>query len=186
MRGVGCSLGYSIGRGCGEVSAPNGDRIEDKSGRKRVSHVRPHALIVTNDEDLRDFLQEGLTLGGFWVSIIASAIQTLEVFRLRSFDLVLIDRALAGLDALELVRRLRRQPDNEIGSGPRTDVPILLVVDHDNLEAEAAIAAGVDTVLAPPIDLDTLVPTLHQIVLAWRARHPDRPWANQVAQLRPD
>ncbi len=163
------------------MSAP----ISDQSGRKRVDHVRPHALIVTNDEDLRDFLQEGLTLGGFWVSIIASAIQTLEVFRLRSFDLVLIDRGLSGLDALELVRRLRRQPDSEAESGPRTDVPIVLIEDHAGLE-DTAIAAGADTVLAPPLELDTLVPTLHQIVLAWRAQHPDRPWADQVAQLRPD
>lgn len=152
----------------------------------RAASVRPHVLIVTDDEDLRDFFQEGLILGGFWVSVIASGVQTLEVFRLRSFDLVLIDGALAGLGALELIRRLRSPSTEDPTAVPRTDVPILVLMEQGNDDQHAAIAAGANAILRPPLELEVLLTQLMQIVLDWRAAHPDRPWADQVAQLRPD
>lgn len=179
MRGLGLPVGYSIRIGIGAMSVSDEDRVR----ARRNVRVRPHVLIVTDDADLRDFLQEGLLLGGFWVSVIASGIQALEVFRLRAFDLVLMDGGLTGFDANELIRRLRL-PDTG-GNGPRTEVPILAIADHD-AAARSAMAAGADESLVPPLELEELVPRLHRIVREWRARHPDRPWADQVAQLRPE
>ncbi|MCC6792252.1 MAG: response regulator transcription factor, partial [Thermomicrobiales bacterium] len=98
---------------------------------QRSALARPHVLILGDDLDLTSFLSEGLTIGGFWTSVIASGIQALEVFRLRTFDLVLIDVAMKGMGALEVIRRLRL-PGAE--DSPRTDIPIL------------AIAAGLDEV----------------------------------------
>ena len=147
---------------------------------------RPHVLIVSDDPELRQFLGEGLLYGGFWTSAIASAIQTLEVFRVRSFDLVLVDAALAGLGALELVRRLRGRSDRAGTGAPRTDVPVLLIAGAPGeVEPEAASAAGADGVIEPPIALEELVPRLHRVVAAWRAAHPDRPFADAAAQRRP-
>lgn len=151
--------------------------------RKQAIHMRPHVLIVTNDPDLRDFLQEGLLFGGFWVSVIASGVQTLEVFRLRTFDLVLVDADLPGLSSSELIRRLRSAPSN--AGDTRTDVPVLLIVADDREIEREARHAGADAVLAPPIELDSLIPLLHSTIEEWRRRHPDRPWADQAAQLRP-
>ena len=179
MRELGLPVGYSIRGGNGAMSVPN----EDHAKKQRATPVRPHILIVTDDADLRDFLQEGLLLGGFWASIIASGVQALEVFRLRTFDLVLIDSALAGFDGVELIRRLRRPDDG--GLGPRTDVPIVTIAD-DAAAARSDLAAGADEALVPPIELEELAPRLHHIVHEWRARHPDRPWADQIAQLRPE
>ncbi len=178
---MGHLLGYSTQQGFEDVSQPEDDRPRDP----RREFVRPHVLIVTDDEDLRDFLQEGLLFGGFWISIIASGVQALEVFRLRSFDLVLIDHALSGLNATELVRRLRLPAGADPTGDSRTDVPILMILDHPGAEAEHALNAGADAVLTPPIELETLVPYLHQVVDDWRRAHPGRPWADQVAQLRP-
>lgn len=147
---------------------------------------RPHILIVSDDPEPREFLTEGLMYGGFWTSAIASAIQTLEVFRLRTFDLVLVDAALAGLGALELVRRLRGRPDGAGADAPRTDVPIYLVAGGPGeVDPDAARAAGADGVISVPLELEELVPRLHAIVAAWRAAHPDRPWADAAAQARP-
>lgn len=159
--------------------------MEQARDPRRVN-VRPHVLVVTSDEDLRDFLQEGLLYGGFWISIIASGVQTLEVFRLRTFDLVLIDHALPGLSAAEVVRRLRLPSGSGGDREARTDVPILMILDEPGPGAERALEAGADAVLTPPIELETLVPYLHQIVSDWRQAHPDRPWADQLAQMRPE
>ena len=147
---------------------------------------RPHVLVVSDDEGLRSFLTEGLIFGGFWTSAVASGIQVLEVFRLRSFDLVLIDGALAGLGALEVVRRLRGRSSRAASDAARTDVPILLVVG-DPAEADPTIAAeiGADGVLSAPIDLEQLVPDLHAVVQRWRTDHPGRPMADAAAAARP-
>ena len=146
---------------------------------------RPHVLIVSDDPELQQFLTEGLLHGGFWTSAIASAIQTLEVFRLRSFDLVLVDAALAGLGALELIGRLRRPSARTTAGAPRTDVPILVIAGGpDEVAPAAATAAGADGVVAAPIELEALVAHLHEVVAGWRAAHPDRPFADAAARQR--
>ncbi len=143
---------------------------------------RPHVLIVSDDHGLVEFLAEGLVYGGFWSSVVASGIQTLEVFRLRTFDLVLIDAALPGLSATDVIRRLR-SPADASNESPRTDVPILVVsATEDEAPSEAMVVAGADGTLIAPLDLEQLVPQLHGIVVEWRRRHPGRPFADETAQ----
>jgi CheY-like chemotaxis protein len=154
------------------------------SSRESAYH-RPHVLVVTDDEGLRDFLSEGLVIGGFWVSVVASALQTLEVFRLRTFDLALIDLQLGGMSAIELIQRLRSSDPDSVGRGQLTDIPILGITgSSDESVILEARDAGADEILSPPIELEALVPYLHRIVLGWRELHPERPWADEIAQLK--
>jgi two-component system, OmpR family, phosphate regulon response regulator OmpR len=145
---------------------------------------RPHILIVTDDEDLREFLAEGLVIGGFWTSTVASAVQSLEVFRLRSFDLAIVDIALGGMSALELIKRLRSiSPDAGLAE-KRTDIPLYALVDDpEEPAALEALRSGADGLLSPPLELEKLAPQLHEVVRRWRIAHPDRPWADELAQL---
>jgi DNA-binding response OmpR family regulator len=141
--------------------------------------ARPHVLIVTDDGDLSAFLAEGFVYGGFWTSTVASGIQTLEVFRLRTFDVALIDAALGDLNAVEVVRRLRGLSDRGTADTPRTDIPILLIAaSAAELESLDTGATGIDGTLVAPLDLEQIVPYLHGVVADWRAAHPDRPWAD--------
>jgi DNA-binding response OmpR family regulator len=142
---------------------------------------RPHVLIVSDDTDLSDFLGEGLVYAGFWTSTIAGAFQALEVFRLRSFDVILLDAALGGIGALELVRRLRGRSGRS-RFGARTDIPVLLVAaSEDEVAPNLAAAAGADGIVVAPIELPDLARRLHETVSVWRAAHPDRPWADEAA-----
>lgn len=152
------------------------------SNGQRSASERPHVLILGDDQDLSQFLSEGLTIGGFWTSIIASGIQALEVFRLRTFDLVLVDAALKGMGALEVISRLRL-PGAE--DAPRTDIPILVIAGNlDEIDPHEAVEFGADGLLLPPIELDELIPALFRIVDNWRREHPNRPWADQIAQQK--
>lgn len=153
--------------------------------RHRSALERPHVLIVSSDEDLQAFLTEGLVLGGLWVSSVGSGLQAVEVFRLRSFDLVLVDTAVQGFGGTEVVRRLRRKQEfgGQAEATPLTDVPILLISgDPDELGEGEAIAAGADGLLTPPIELAELIPYLFAVVDRWRVAHPNRPWADAAAQ----
>lgn len=141
---------------------------------------RPHVLIVSDDPGLSGFLGEGLILAGLWTSVIASALQTLEVFRLRSFDAVIVDAALQGLGAAELIARLRSSASDgrEPGHG-RTDIPILVIAAHqDEIEGSGIDRDLIARVLYAPIELDEAARIIGDDIAAWRTAHPDRPWAD--------
>jgi len=142
-------------------------------------HVRPHVLIVSDDQGLSGFLQEGLLIAGFWTSVVASSLQTLELFRLRTFDAMIVDVALEGLGADELVQRLRRTGE----SGPRTDIPIVAIAGSAaEISPELRRLLGDEAFILPPIGIADLAMYLFGIVRAWRDAHPDRPWSDRAAQ----
>lgn len=134
---------------------------------------RPHVLIVSDDIDLAGFLSEGLVLAGFWTSTIASALQAIEVFRLRTFDIVIVDAALQGLGATELARRLvsfTNRPMIAVASSP------------EEMNEPEAMGLGFISILYPPIEIEDLGAGLFAVVSAWRAAHPGEPWADELAQ----
>ena len=142
---------------------------------------RPHVLIVSDDPELTGFLGEGLVYAGFWTSAIASAVQALEVFRLRSFDVMVLDAALGGIGPIELLRRLRGRSDRA-QTAERTDIPILIIAaSHDELDPVLAEQVGADGVILAPIELEQLASDLGRAVTRWRALHPDRQWADEAA-----
>lgn len=142
---------------------------------------RPHVLIVSSDHDLADFLGEGLVYAGFWTSTIASAMQVLEVFRLRSFDVLLIDAALGGIGARELLLRLRGHSPRSSGVA-RSDVPVLLIAGHPDEVAPDLISGDLaSTVLVAPLEIELIGQEITRVLSAWRAAHPDRPWADDAA-----
>ena len=134
-----------------------------------------------SDEQLAAFLGEGLVYAGFWTSAISSAVQALEVFRLRSFDVMVLDAALGGIGALELLRRLRGKSDRATTT-ERTDIPILVIAaSSGELDLNVAKRSGADGVILAPIELEQLALDLGRAVSAWRASHPDRKWADEAA-----
>ena len=142
---------------------------------------RPHVLIVSDDPELTGFLGEGLIYAGFWTSTIASAVQALEVFRLRSFDVMVLDAALGGMGAIELLRRLRGRSDRAT-TAERADIPILVIAaSSDEMDPVLAEQAGAEGVIVAPIELEQIAVDLERAVSAWRALHPDRKWADEAA-----
>ena len=149
---------------------------------ERVSQ-RPHVVVISDDPDLRDFFVQGLLMAGFWTSAIASGIQAIEVFRMRRFDLILLDARIRGLPAAEIIRRLRGGSGR--GREALTQVPVVVVDDEDPSASDAFGELGVDGYLEPPIELDEVALRLMALVTEWRAAHPDEPWADaSVSQSR--
>lgn len=150
----------------------------------RQQYERPHILVVTDDPDLAAFLEEGLPLGGFWMSLIASGIQALEVFRLRQFDLVLIDLELGSFRSLELIRRLRGLSDRATGEAPRTTAPIVTIATEESLDAADRDTLGIADAMKAPLNIEEVVQRLHEVFTAWRQANPDVPLAVASAAAR--
>lgn len=142
--------------------------------RERRHHERPHVLIVSDDESLSTFLNEGLPLGGFWTTVIASGLQALEVFRLRQFDLVVIDWSLQSFGALEFLKRLRGLSTRANTREARTTAPVVLISEHPvHVPVEDQARLGVSRLLHAPLEIDDVVRELHGVFEEWRTAYPD-------------
>lgn len=149
----------------------------------RKHSERPHVLIISDDPSLATFLNEGLPLGGFWTTVIASGLQALEVFRLRQFELILLDYSLRSFDAMELARRLRGKSSRSEEGAARTTAPIVLISDESmTINPEVMSNLGIGGTFSAPIDLEDLAPELHQIFEDWRERHPTTPFSDDPSR----
>ncbi len=148
----------------------------------RTHNERPHVLVVTDDDSLASFLSEGLPLGGFWTSTIASGLQALEVFTLRQFDLIVIDGGLRTFGAMEFLRRLRGESSRDPGAQPRSSAPAIMIGTKDDEPGEPDLTVlGIAAFLAPPLELEEIVRTLHLVFGEWRAAHPHTLLADAAA-----
>lgn len=142
----------------------------------RKHSERPHVLIISDDPSLATFLNEGLPLGGFWTTVIASGLQALEVFRLRQFEIVIIDWELHSFNAIELMRRLRGKSSRSMGSTSRTTAPFVVVSEHPaDISDDEQRQLDISMVFSAPIELDELAPQLHAVFEEWRERYPTMP-----------
>ena len=145
---------------------------------------RPHVLIISDDTGLSGFLNDGLVVAGCWVSVVASGLQVLEVFRLRSFELAVVDVALGGLGASELIRRLGVIDHTGVS---RSDIPLIVIAESEReIQAAGVDTATVGGVIVAPFEIEDLALTIYATVREWRLEHPDRPWSDEAAQARPD
>lgn len=162
---------------------PSGETMTDRPRiAEQRAHERPHVLIVSDDAELSAFLSEGLPLGGFWTSVIASGLQALEVFRLRQFDLIVLEEGLRSFDALEFLRRLRGQSTRDVGGTARTAAPVITITEGaSRIEIEARRNLDVAASLSAPLELDEVVRELHRVFASWRSGHPDAPLADVMA-----
>lgn len=145
----------------------------------RKHSERPHVLIVSDDPSLTAFLNEGLPLGGFWTTVISSGLQALEVFRLRQFDILVVDWELQSFQSLEFLKRLRGISTRSSGSEARTIAPAVLISEHPaHLTEEDRSSLGVSRMLHAPLELDEVARELHAVFDEWRYSFPDVPMSD--------
>jgi two-component system sensor histidine kinase/response regulator len=120
-------------------------------------------LIADDNAASREILQEIFASLSIPVELTASGHEALSLLRAaspeRPFDLVLLDWRMPGLDGIETARRLRDDPS--IGRTPL----VLMVSAYGREEAmEEAAAAGVSAFLVKPLDRETLLETLKNLI----------------------
>jgi len=125
-------------------------------------------LLVEDDEHLAEGLAFNLRNNGYEVEISASGEEALEAVERRSFDLVLLDVMLPGIDGLEVVRRLRRTGNTK---------PVLIITARNRADdASAGLDAGADDYVPKPFDLDELLARIRGALRreVWARGEPER------------
>ncbi len=112
---------------------------------------RRRALIVEDDEAIRELARFHLDLGGFEVAEEGDGRRALDQLRVTRFDLILLDVMLPGLDGIGVCRAIRTE-------GPNMATPVLMVTARDG-EADTVLGleSGADDYMTKPFGVRELM-----------------------------
>lgn len=107
----------------------------------------PHALVVDDDEGIRNVVDIALGLvGGFDVTEVASGDDALRLLEEQRFDVIVLDVMMPGLDGPSTLARIRQM------SNGLTVPVVFLTAKAQPHERRALEALGVDGVIVKPFD----------------------------------
>ena len=108
-------------------------------------------LIVEDEAPIRELMRLHLALAGFDVAECGTGTAGLERARAETFDLILLDVMLPGLDGITVCRAIRNQ-------GANTNTAILMVTARDTeSDTVLGLESGADDYLAKPFGVRELV-----------------------------
>jgi len=114
-----------------------------------------HILIVEDDRKLARQLKKGMDEQGQFVTLAGTGPEGLEFAQQASFDVIVLDVMLPGLDGFAVVRRLR--------AGHKT-TPILMLTARDSAEdIVTGLDAGADDYLTKPFSFQVLLARLRAL-----------------------
>lgn len=115
-------------------------------------------LLVEDDTKIARFVELELTHEGYEVEKAFDGRQGLELAESGSFDLVLLDIMLPGLNGLEVLRRLRRS----------SDMPVIMLTARDAvMDKVSGLDSGADDYITKPFAIEEL---LARIRVAFKKR----------------
>jgi CheY-like chemotaxis protein len=117
-----------------------------------------HILVVEDDIHIGRLI--GLTMPSlgtpYKFTNVMSAVEALELWKKESFDLLLTDYNLPGMNGLQLIESLQKQG---------VTIPIVLVTAYDNPELERqAHKLGVAAYIPKPFAIDELIETIRALL----------------------
>jgi len=108
-------------------------------------------LVVEDEAHIRELIHLHLGLEGLEIEAVADGQEALVRANAESFDLIILDLMLPGLDGIAICRAVRRD-------GPNQDVPILmLTARREESDKVLGLESGADDYLAKPFGIRELV-----------------------------
>lgn len=106
-------------------------------------------LLVEDNHDIAEMLCDHLEHEGYEVDYAADGVTGLHLAVTGSFDAIILDLMLPGMDGLDVCRKYRQEAGG--------DTPILMLTARDTLEDKVAgLDAGADDYLIKPFELPEL------------------------------
>jgi PAS domain S-box-containing protein len=119
------------------------------------------SVLVVDDVEINRLVAGGLLgLDGHRVSFAASGEEALEKLAQDSFDVVLLDLLMPGMDGYEVAKRVRTLPVNQV-----SNVPILaMTANVHQTDRERAMASGMNGFLPKPLNLKEMRSVLAELL----------------------
>ena len=118
------------------------------------------ATIMFVDDDILalELMGKSASLLGYSPILCDSGLDSLELLKKVTPDIIFVDHSLADTDGVWLIRQMRENPKSD-GIGI-----IMLSAGHHGIDAEGALSAGANKYLQKPLSLDILAETIHEFV----------------------
>ncbi|MEJ2038994.1 MAG: response regulator transcription factor [Desulfosarcinaceae bacterium] len=123
-------------------------------------------LVVDDEEDILELVRFNLSREGYEVLCAASGEEARQVMGETSVDLLVLDLMLPGMDGLELTRKLKNDPKNNL-------IPIvMLTAKGEEADIVAGLELGADDYITKPFSPRVLLARV-RAVFRRRAQPPD-------------
>jgi sigma-B regulation protein RsbU (phosphoserine phosphatase) len=111
---------------------------------------QPQILIVDDEASSREPILRALALAGYSVRESDHAETALKMIHDQLPDVALIDYRMPGVDGLEMIKRLRNDPEPAIA-----EIPVIVMTGYGETEVPS-LEAGADDFITKPVDLAVL------------------------------
>jgi len=128
--------------------------------------AKEHILVVDDEEDILELVQYNLVREGYQVKGALSGEEALKKVAKESFDLIVLDLMLPGIDGLEVAKQLRNDKKNQ-------HVPIvMLTAKGEEADVVSGLELGADDYVTKPFSPRILIARI-RAVLRRKAKAPE-------------
>lgn len=143
-----------------------------------TSAVNFSILVVDDEPALRKVIRASLAAGGYTVEEVGTGTDAVGLLQKRSFDLVLLDINMPGLNGLEACRKIR-------SIAPQTGIVMVTVRDAEE-DKVRALEAGADDYVTKPFRFRELVARIGAVLRRTRRHSLGEPTSVEAGDLRVD
>jgi CheY-like chemotaxis protein len=120
--------------------------------------MRPKILVVEDDPDIMRIVSQTLKTAGFEVVLAYGGNDAISKVKAQMPDLVLTDLAMPGVSGVEVIERIKNDPETE-------QIPVVAVTAHvwDSI-AQHAGQVGCDGYLSKPFTAKQLLHEVHKFI----------------------
>lgn len=109
---------------------------------RETPNARPRILVVDDEPSIRDLLAKTLALAEYEVDVASDGRTALERIRQGTYDLLIADLKMPGIDGLSVIREAKRY---------RADLPVIIITGYSTESAAIeAVNLGVSGYLTKP------------------------------------
>ncbi len=113
-------------------------------------------LLVEDDEILGDGLKSGLTMEGYAVDWLTDGKQTDEALQTHSYEILVLDLNLPGMNGLDVLKALRKRKDATL---------VLILTARDTVNDRViGLDSGADDFVVKPFDMNEICARLRALI----------------------
>lgn len=118
--------------------------------------IKPRILVIDDEEIVRMSCKRALAPEGYDVDSAASGREGLELYQKASYDLVLVDLKMPGMDGIEVLLTIKKQHPEQ---------NIMIMTGYDTVDhIVQAISSGAAHYLEKPFTPDTLIQRITEVL----------------------